>query len=376
LHKLKTFSFWSFLDANREFMAQTRALEFFHPLNFYEFVSTRYNLTALLNTFSLRAYEMLNELESERPFDLIHDNQTLGYGIWLMKRRGRSVVANVHHPLTIDQKNAVAQARNLGGRIWGLYWYPWVMQRWVAARVDRIITGSDASAESVIEAFGLPREHVRRIHDGVDTEVFRPLPDVPREPSRILFVGNSDDSNKGILYLLTALRQLRGQLPFHLRVVHRASSRTAYRLVQELGLQGRVSFLESLATEDLVGQYNKAQLLVSPSLYEGFGLPAAEAQACGTPVIATTAGALSEIVEDNVTGVHVPPGQVQPLAAAIRSLLEDPARCRVMGEAGARRIGERFSWQRTADETLALYEEVLGSPAARRTLTPLSAVVP
>ncbi len=376
LHKVNSFSFWSFLDSHRDFMARTHALEFFHPLNFYEFVSTRYNLTALLNTFSLRAYDMLNRLEREQPFDLIHDNQTLGYGIWLMKRRGTPVVANIHHPLTIDQKNAVAQARSLGAQIWGHYWYPWMMQRWVAERLDRIITGSDASAESIVEAFGLPRERIRRIHDGVDTEVFRPLPEVQYEPSRILFVGNSNDRNKGILYLLRALKQLRGQLPFHLRVVHRPAAQIAHRLVQELGLHGRVSFMEQLSTDELVRQYNRAQLLVSPSLYEGFGLPAAEALACGIPVVATTAGALSEIVEDGVTGVLVPPGQVEPLAGAIRSLLEDPARCRAMGDAGARRIRERFNWRRTAEETLALYEDVLGNQHGPRTLAPHSADAP
>jgi glycosyltransferase involved in cell wall biosynthesis len=125
-----------------------------------------------------------------------------------------------------------------------------------------------------------------------------------------------------------------------------------------------VTFLEQLSTEELVRQYNRAQLLVSPSLYEGFGLPAAEAMACGTPVVATTAGALPEIVEDGVSGILVPPGEVEPLAEAIRALLEDPGRCREMGEAGARQVRERFSWRRTAEETLALYEEILARPAA------------
>ncbi len=133
--------------------------------------------------------------------------------------------------------------------------------------------------------------------------------------------------------------------------------------MQELGLHGRVTFLEQLSTEELVRQYNRAQLLVSPSLYEGFGLPAAEAMACGTPVVATTAGALREIVGDGVSGTLVPPGEVEPLAEAIRTLLEDPERCRTMGEAGARQVRERFSWRRTAEETLALYEEVLARPA-------------
>ena len=76
-------------------------------------------------------------------------------------------------------------------------------------------------------------------------------------------------------------------------------------------------------------------------------------------MVATTAGALREIVEDGVTGVSVPAGDAEALAAAIRTLLEDPARCRAMGEAGARRIRERFSWRRTAEETLDLYREVL-----------------
>ena len=367
LHRLKNYSFWSFLDGYDEYAYRTHPLLFFHPVNLFEFATTRYTLSAVLNMFGLRAYQKLNELERDGPFDLIHDNQTLGYGVWLMKMSGRLVVANVHHPLTIDRQNAVAQAKSLGARISRLLWYPWVMQSWVAARVDHVITGSEASAQSVVDTFDIPRERIRVIHDGVETEIFRPLDDVSREPNSILFVGNSEDRNKGIRYLLEALRLLRGQVPFHLTVVHRPASRTAPRLVQQLGLYGRVTFLEALSSEELVRQYNRAQLLVSPSLYEGFGLPAAEAQACGTPVVATAAGALGVIVEEGVTGIQVPPGQVQPLAEAIRSMLEDPERCREMGEAGARRIRERFSWQRTAEETLALYQEVLaGRGDARR----------
>ena len=359
LHKLKTFSFWSYLDDFDEYAYRTHPLLFFHPVNFYEFASTRYTLASLLNMFSLRAYHKLNELERDVPFDIIHDNQTLGYGISLMQVRGRTVVANVHHPLAIDRKNEVQQARSLGKLVSRLLWYPWNMQRWVAHRVDRIITGSDASAASVADAFGLPRAHISVIHDGVETETFRPLEDVLPEPRSVLFVGNTEDKNKGLLYLLKALRQLRDEVSFHLTVVHRPGSHEAPRLVKELGLHGRVTFLEQLSTDELVREYNRAQLLVSPSLYEGFGLPAAEALACGTPVIATSAGALPEIVEEGVSGVLVPPGQVAPLAKAIATLLGQPERCVEMGESGARRIRERFSWRRTAEETLALYEEVL-----------------
>ena len=364
LHRLKTFSFWGFLDDYEEYVYRTHPLLFFHPVNLYEFATTRLTLSSLLNMFSLRAYQKLNELERDGPFDLIHDNQTLGYGIWLMTQRGRLVVANVHHPLDIDRESDLAQARSLGARVSRLLWYPWTMQRWVAARVDRIITGSDASAGSVVDAFGLSREQVRVIHDGVDTELFRPLEGVEREQGSVLFVGNSEDRNKGIRYLLEALASLRGQASCHLTVVHRPRSHEAPRLAGQLGLHGKVTFLEALSREELVRQYNSAQLLVCPSRYEGFGLPAAEAMACGTPVVGTTAGALPEIVEDGATGLLVPPADVESLAGAIRTLLAEPERCRSMGEAGVRRVRERFSWRRTAEETVALYEELLGRRAA------------
>ncbi len=366
LHKLKTFSFWSYLDGFDEYAYRTHPALFFHPLNLFEFATTRYTLSSLLNTFSLRAYHELNRLEQEAPFDIIHDNQTLGYGIWMMKLRGKPVVANIHHPIAIDRENALKQSRHIGQRISRMLWYPWVMQQKVAEQMDYIITGSDASAESIVEAVGIPREKIRAIHDGVETEVFRPLDDVEPEENRVLFVGNSEDRNKGIRYLLRALQRLRSEVPFHLHVVHHPGSRGAPRLVREFGLYGRVTFLEDLATDELVREYNGAQLLVSPSLYEGFGLPAAEAQACGAPVIATSAGALPEIVEDGVTGVIVPPGDSAALAKAIATLIQEPERCREMGEAGARRIRERFSWRRTAEQTLELYEELIARYRTKR----------
>ncbi len=359
LHKLKTFSFWSLMDGYDEYVYRTNPLLFFHPVNFYEFATTRVTLTSLLNMFSLRAYHKLNELERQGPFDLIHDNQTLGYGTWLMKASGRPVVANVHHPLAIDRRSELSQAKTVGKLLSRMMWFPWFMQAWVANRVDRIITGSQSSAASTAKAFNLPRQKIRVIFDGVDPEMFRPLEGVGRERYGVLFVGHTEDKNKGFIYLLKALRLLDGNVPYHLTVVRRPGSSTEPRLARELGLEGPITCVEALSRDELVCAYNRAQLLVSPSLYEGFGLPAAEALACGTPVVATTAGALREIVEHGVSGLMVPPAEVEPLAEAIRTLLEDPGRCRDMGEAGARRVQERFSWRRTAEETVALYEDVL-----------------
>ncbi len=363
LHRLKTFSFWSFLDGIDEFRFRTSPLAFFNPVNFYEFMSTRFTLTSLFLMFSLRAYVKLRELSRHAPFDLVHDNQTLAYGILLMKNLGSPVVANIHHPLDIDRRNALARARLLRHRIGAWLWYPWYMQRLVAARVDRIITGSDNSARSIVEVLGLPEHHVRPILDGVDVDVFRPVEGAEKEPGSLLFVGNSEDLNKGAPHLIAALGRLRGTVPFHLTLVDRKPEdlKVVPPLVRQYHLANEVTYTGHVTKEELVRLYCRSQVLVSPSLYEGFGLPAAEAMACGTAVVATSAGAFPEVVADGVTGELVPPADPDALAEAIRLLLEDPEKCRRMGEAGRRRVMQRFTWRETTLRTLALYQEVIAA---------------
>ncbi len=361
IHRLKTFSFWSFIDGRDEH-AYDDAWQFFHPFNFYEFASTRLTLSSLFLTFSARAYEKLNELEREAPFDLVHDNQTLGYGILGIKRlRGRPVVANIHHPLNIDRRNSIAQARGPRDTLAKMLWYPWYMQRFVAARLDRIITGSENSARSVSRELRLPLDHIRVIHDGVDIDIFHPLPDVPKEPATILFVGNSEDRNKGAIYLLQALARLQHEMDFRLVFVDRKEKdlKIAPPLVWKYGLQRAVRFTGRVSREELVRLYNSSTLFVSPSLYEGFGLPAAEAMACGLPVVATTAGAYPEVIEDGVSGLLVRPGDAAALADAIKRVLSDGDLARRLGAAAEARIQRLFTWHRCAEQTVDLYEEVL-----------------
>ena len=196
--------------------------------------------------------------------------------------------------------------------------YPFFMQEVVARRMDRIITGSHNSRASVQDAFALRDEQITTIHDGVDTRVFRPL-ELPRRPNGLLYVGNSDDRNKGARYLIEAAALLRDRgIDFHLSFVDRPGAEAAPRMVEAMGLGERVTFvnreraargLGRLSEAELARVYNEAQVLASPSLYEGFGLPAAEAMACGTPVVATTAGAFPEVVADGRDGCAGPAGR-------------------------------------------------------------------
>jgi glycosyltransferase involved in cell wall biosynthesis len=360
LHRLKNYNYHRLLATGRRFFYGRPLLDPFHPLNLGELVTTRLGMYSVMGAFSIRAYQRLRELLRGHVFDVVHDNQVLGYGTLLIKAMGLPVVATVHHPLVIDRTNRVREARSAWEQVRAVLFYPFFMQRLVVQRIDRLVAVSRTAARSVARAFGLAEEQVAVVRNGVDTATFHPLAEADREPGRILFVGDAEDQNKGFRYLLLALRQLASSLRFQLVVVQRAWSNRPPLWARELGLEDRVTFMDSLSQEELVRQYNRAQLLVSPSLYEGFGLPAAEALACGTPVVATTAGALREIVDHGESGLVVPLGDVEALAEAVRILLEDPARCRAMGDAGARRVRERFSWRRTAEEMTALYEEVSG----------------
>jgi glycosyltransferase involved in cell wall biosynthesis len=240
-----------------------------------------------------------------------------------------------------------------------------MMQEVVARRIDRIIVVSETSRADVQEAFRLPPEKVRMVYNGIDTDTFRPL-GMARLPDKLLYVGNSEDRNKGARYFLAALDLLKDEMDFRVTFVDNEKwlLKLAPRLVDEYGLNSRIDFTGRIPTDELVRHYNEAKLLVTSSLYEGFGLPLAEAMSCETAVIATDIGPYREIVEHGKSGWLVPPRDPRALAGAIRMMWNDAALRGRLGEEGRRRILEKFNWRKAAEETLAVYEEVL--PARRR----------
>jgi len=157
------------------------------------------------------------------------------------------------------------------------------------------------------------------------------------------------------------MHQLKDDIDVKLTIVDRKGDHTKYapKLVHELGLEDRVTFTGRLSTEELVRCYSAAEIAVTASVYEGFGLPCAEAMSCGTPVIATRAGALPEVVGNGSAGILVPPQDPAALAAAIKRLLADKPLRQKLGKAGRKRIEEAFSWEDAAKRTLEVYKEVV-----------------
>jgi len=334
------------------------------PLNLYEYGSVCLGLFPEPLTFSIRALMRLRRLHKEHRFDIIHDNQGLGHGMLLMKPFLKvPVVATIHHPVTVDRDMDMAATTSWRWKWRLMRWYSFIgMQKFVSRRMDRVITVSHNSARDIARAFGVPEDKMRVVHNGTDRDLFRPCPDVRKKPNSIVTVNSGDSPIKGADYLLQALKMLRnGASSPHLTIVGNAmpEGRNA-RLVRELGLEDMVTFTGRIEDNELVALYSSSELAVVPSLYEGFGFPAAEAMACGTPVIASRAGALPEVVgEGNEAGISVPPADSKALASAIRQLLDDDDLRRRMGEAGRKRVEEHFNWRRAAEDTVRVYEELL-----------------
>ena len=358
LHKLEGLNLYE----TNGFSLLSSPLRMFTPINLYEAAAVHIGMFPDIFTFSMRAYLKLRDLMSRQRFDIIHDNQTLGYGLLLAKSLGVPIVATIHHPISIDMAASLAEVKSWLIRFRRTIFYSFlIMQGVVSRRMDRVVTVSKTSAEDTIRAFKLRQDRVRIVHNGVDTGIFRRLDHVEKEPNSLVIVGKTEDKKKGVPFLLKAVQLLKDDVDVKVSVVGIQGPDDGYRtkLVQGLGIGDRVTFTGHVGADELARLYSSAEIAVTASLYEGFGLPAAEAMACGTPVIATRAGALPEIVGEYGTGILVPPADPPALAAAIKRLLADRPLRQRMGEAARKRIEESFSWEVAARKTLEVYEEVL-----------------
>ena len=318
-------------------------------------------------TFSLRVRRLLSGQRGR--FDIVHDNQSFGTGLLGLLRDGWPVVGTCHHPVTVDRLVDIAHAESRYRELSLKRWYGFVsMQNAVARRLPRILTVSGSSRRDIVEQMGVAAEKVALVPIGADVELFRPLPGPRRRvPGRIMTTASADVPLKGLSFLLEALAKLRTEQPdAHLVVIGepRPASAAAQTMVR-LGLEGAVSFRPGVSDQQLVELYNEASVAAVPSLYEGFSLPAVEAMACEVPVVASSGGALPEVVgQDGEAALLVPPGDPGALASALgRVLSQDgpggPALGERLGRAGRRRVLERFTWARCATGAVEQYRAVL-----------------
>ncbi|MCU1615867.1 MAG: putative Glycosyltransferase [Frankiales bacterium] len=308
-------------------------------------------------TFSLRAARAL--LPRADRLDVVHDNQSLGYGLLRLRRAGVPTVATVHHPVAIDRRLELAAAPSLRRRLTLHRWYGFTgMQARVVRRLDAVTTVSESSRRDIQSEMGVPAAGVEVIPVGIDPRVFTPS-DAPRDPDSIVVTTSADVPLKGLVHLLEALAKLRTERPVRLTVVGSARpGGPAEAALDRLALRDAVRFTGPLPEPDLVALLQRAAVVAIPSLYEGFSLPAVEAMACATPLVTTDAGALPEVVGTKAA-LRVKAGDVGELTAALQLVLDSPSLGEQLGRAGRRRVLESYTWRSTAQRTADWYGEVL-----------------
>ncbi len=240
----------------------------------------------------------------------------------------------------------------------------WIEKTAVQA-ADRVIAVSAGMREDILQHFQVDPARVVVIHNGIDPDRFKRTEKKDalaalgvREPY-VLFVGRITDQ-KGIFHLLDAAPNL----PASVQVVLCASApdtpEIEERLRRAVPRHPNVLWINQMVPVDQVVQlYSHAAVFVCPSVYEPFGLINLEAMACGTAVVASAVGGIVEVVEDGKTGIQVAPARPDELAVAIRRLLDDPAQARAMGEAGRRRVEDKFSWASVAERTEGVYADAI-----------------
>jgi len=309
-------------------------------------------------TFSLRAARLLRERLAD--FDVVHDNQTLGYGVLDIARAGLPLVTTIHHPITFDRRVDLATATTWRRRLSLRRWYGFLrMQGKVARRLPHVLCPSASSARDIVTDFGVDPGRVQVVPLGVD-QVFAP-PSGPRVPGRVIAMASADTPMKGIATLLEAFAKLRTERDVELVLVSRPTpgGRTE-QLLDRLSITDSVRFVHGISDPELAELVGSAEVACVPSLYEGFSLPTAEAMACGTPLVASRAGAIPEVVgPEGLCADLVTPGDVGELTAALEALLDDPHRRERMGAAGRQRVLDEFSWRAVAEATAAAYQRAI-----------------
>ena len=305
-------------------------------------------------TFTMRVGRILAERRDE--FDVVHDNQSLGSALLKIADSGLPVVATVHHPITRDRVVEIAAAK---------WWRKPLVRRWygfaemqkkVARKIPELLTVSSSSAADIAEDFGVTPDQLHIVPLGVDTELFKPAEH--RVRGRIIAIASADVPLKGVSNLLHAVARLRVARDLDVQLVSKLEPNgPTEKLIAELGISDIVHSSSGLSDEELAALLASAEVACIPSLYEGFSLPAVEAMASGTPIVASRAGALPEVVgDDGACARLVRPADVDELTAVLGELLDSPSERRRLGAAGRQRALDVFSWESVAAQTVSVYE--------------------
>lgn len=268
-------------------------------------------------------------------------------------------VSTIHDAIPIIVKNYAPRSKK--SRMLPLFRH---CLRMATSHSAAVITVSDTSRRDIIKALKLPANEasrIRTIYNGADAAYCPSLKD-DREtaPTKVILYVGRLDPYKNVVTLVRAFAELHRKIetPVHLLLIGPADDRypEAKNIAHDIGILDHVTFIHSATARELLSAYRAASILVSPSSYEGFGLPIIEAMKCGTPVICTTGGAQPEIADK--AAIVIPPNDTAALMEAMRRILSSSELREKMAADGLQRARD-FDWDKTAEKTLALFKDCL-----------------
>ena len=292
-------------------------------------------------------------------YDVVHDNQTLAYGLLKLKNMGIPVVGTIHHPITMDKKIDIKHAETISLKILKWRWYSFLnMQMKVARQLDPIIVVSENTRKDLAKDFKIDIKKTRKVLHGIDHLTFKPIEKIKRKSNQLITTASADVPLKGLIYLIRAYDLLLKDFPeLQLVVIGKLREGPTSKELDKKGIREKVRFVSDLTSDEIAQLYAESTIAVSPSVYEGFGFPAGEAMSCGIPLVSTNGGSLPEVVGD--AGIVVNHSDPLSLSQGIKELLDDEEKRLVYGKMGRERVLDKFTWERAARELVDVYKEAI-----------------
>ena len=338
------------------FKFRERLKIFFHTKNkslddWYEFSSTLMGGFPELQTFGNRAKIFL----SDKNYDAVIDNQSISFGM-IDIQKSKPLIEIMHHPISKDYFYDLKFARGLVQRLSKMRWFSFLkMQKKVAKQIKVVVTPSLNSKQDIHHDFKVPMQNIQVIPNGIDFNIFCPLPNIVPRANGVITTASADVPLKGLDFSLHAIARLKSEYPdINLTVIGspRAEGHTE-RLIKKFKLEEQVSFKTNLTKEEITHEYANSSVAVVSSLYEGFGFPVGEAMACATPLVATNVASIPEI-----TGSFaqlIPAEDAEAIYLGIKNIFQSPQKYKIQAELGREHIIENFNWTKIGHA----YEELL-----------------
>ena len=297
--------------------------------------------------------------ENHSKYDVVHDNQTLAWGLLKLRNLGMPVVGTIHHPITMDKRIDIKHAETISLKILKWRWYSFLrMQIKVARQLNPIIVVSENTRKDLVKDFKIDPDRTRKVLHGIDHKTFRPIENIKRKKNQMITTASADVPLKGLIYLIRAYDYLLKEFPdLKLVVIGKLREGPTSNELEKRGIKDRVKFITDLTSDEIAELYAESTLAVSPSVYEGFGFPAGEAMSCGIPLVSSNGGSLPEVVGE--AGIIVEHSNPKALYQGIKDLLNNEDKRLEYGQRGRERVLKKFTWKRAAEELVGVYKEAI-----------------